>query len=679
LLTAEELTGATTPTLLDLTATSTDDKPKDDDGDAANRTAQTNSNEQADTPLPAPLLRTTTDTSQTPPSVMPIVDGTNSKAVLLKPTPIQATSTSTPAITPPTPTNTAAAAAAAAAAGNGKRAPFKTSDESFSSKKDGKGKGKLKTSVGSGSCSVLSGTGSNKSNNNVSTSAEEVSRRDPKHKLGGAASAGSADDGNRWREPTMTVTTDRRGNRVLLLSDVKGQISLLNTVAISAKVSYVICTGNFGFFDASSASTIDAGALPKAAPSKTHGSKAPGGRQDVGELPLCIEGKLKLKVPVYTIWGDQEDVRVLCKFRRGEYTVPNLHIIDELNSHANDGLRLLGLGGAIDVTKMVDGGSEGDGTIAGEGGRMWTTLLQIGQLIKTSKQTYRQGETRMFITFGNPLLEGFLTILAHELKADIVLFHQSSSFGVVSLRENVVNSMDTMARRMKEAAGSVRRVWDEVGREVTELLRDAGMIEYLELIDAALGVLKTEPSPYHHSNVWHIGAAPLSSVYPRSKSVLTTNGASNSQFGLDMTCSGADLQRQRSYSTRTRGTFTSSRPLQSSSATSEAAEHRAKVAVVGGKGWSRIPTVVEVRELFAGSSISWIYLPRDVAGDITIHFASATDLHRSLNSDVRVFAESSFKVVQLPAVHVATDRSQGRGNTRGKGGGGSSRSIRKGT
>lgn len=48
-------------------------------------------------------------------------------------------------------------------------------------------------------------------------------------------------------------------------------------------------------------------------------------------------------------------------------------------------LRLLGLGGALVVAKMFDNG-EGSATIAGGGGTMWTTALQIGELIDTAQR-----------------------------------------------------------------------------------------------------------------------------------------------------------------------------------------------------------------------------------------------------------------------------------------------------
>ena len=89
-------------------------------------------------------------------------------------------------------------------------------------------------------------------------------------------------------------------------------------------------------------------------------SRFPPNELPLSELPLLISGQLKLDVPVYTVWGACEDVRVLEKFRSGEYKVHNLHIIDEARSmlleQGGVKLRLLGLGGAVVMHKLFDNG-----------------------------------------------------------------------------------------------------------------------------------------------------------------------------------------------------------------------------------------------------------------------------------------------------------------------------------
>ena len=78
----------------------------------------------------------------------------------------------------------------------------------------------------------------------------------------------------------------------------------------------------------------------------------------LSELPLFLNKISSFEVPVYTTWGACEDVRVLEKFRSVEYQVENLFIVDEHDSRLLEvgglKLRLLGLGGAVVMHKLLD-------------------------------------------------------------------------------------------------------------------------------------------------------------------------------------------------------------------------------------------------------------------------------------------------------------------------------------
>lgn len=145
----------------------------------------------------------------------------------------------------------------------------------------------------------------------------------------------------------------------------------------------------------------------------------------LSELLLFLNNQMKFDVPVYTTWGACEDVRVLEKFRSGEYRAKNLFIVDEHDSRLLEvgglKLRLLGLGGAVVMHKLFDNG-EGRTTIAGGQGTMWTTVLQMGELIETALATFDRSETRIFISHMSPGREGLLAQLALALR---VLFPHS--------------------------------------------------------------------------------------------------------------------------------------------------------------------------------------------------------------------------------------------------------------
>lgn len=76
----------------------------------------------------------------------------------------------------------------------------------------------------------------------------------------------------------------------------------------------------------------------------------------LSQFPLLLSGSITFPVPVFTVWGLIEDVRIVERFRTGEYEVNNLTVIDEASSALLEAaglkLRLLGLGGAVALHKM---------------------------------------------------------------------------------------------------------------------------------------------------------------------------------------------------------------------------------------------------------------------------------------------------------------------------------------
>lgn len=185
---------------------------------------------------------------------------------------------------------------------------------------------------------------------------------------------------------------------------------------------------------------------------------------------MFIERKYTLDVPVYTVWGACEDVRVLEKFRSGEYKIEKLHIIDEASSRLLEvggvKLRLLGLGGAVVMHKLFDNG-EGRTTIAGGQGTMWTTLLQMGELVDTANRVYDPTETRIFVTHASPAREGLLNQLSVTLKADFSIsaglhFRYGSSYNEFSVNP----TLDHYRGKLAASKASFNDVWETVKSEV---------------------------------------------------------------------------------------------------------------------------------------------------------------------------------------------------------------------
>lgn len=302
--------------------------------------------------------------------------------------------------------------------------------------------------------------------------------------------------------------------RVLCIADVRGNLRSLNDLAKQAHADYIVHTGDFGFYDDTSLERIAEKTLKHVAQYSPLISEAvkkaisqPGNGASVksrfsptelplSELPLLLNGELKLDVPVYTVWGACEDVRVLEKFRSREYKVQNLHIIDEAQSMLLEvggvKLRLLGLGGAVVMHKLFDNG-EGRTTIAGGQGTMWTTLLQMGELVDTANRVYDPTETRVFITHASPAREGILNQLSVTLKADFSIsaglhFRYGSSYNEFSVNP----TLDHYRGKLAASKASFNDVWETVKGEVEPAIQQNEAQQ--NLLKNALSIVEKMPT-----------------------------------------------------------------------------------------------------------------------------------------------------------------------------------------
>ena len=222
----------------------------------------------------------------------------------------------------------------------------------------------------------------------------------------------------------------------------------------------------------------------------------------LSELSLFLNKTHTLNVPVYTVWGACEDVQVLEKLRSGEYKIDNLHIIDEAHSRLLDiggvKLRLLGLGGAVVMHKLFDNG-EGRTTIAGGQGTMWTTLLQMGELVDTATRVYDPTETRIFVTHASPAREGLLNQLSVTLKADFSIsaglhFRYGSSYNEFSVNP----TLDHYRGKLAASKASFNDVWETVKAEVEPAVSQNDSQQ--RLLDYALEIVNKMPTVANGGN-----------------------------------------------------------------------------------------------------------------------------------------------------------------------------------
>ncbi|KAG5650091.1 hypothetical protein H0H81_000800 [Sphagnurus paluster] len=309
---------------------------------------------------------------------------------------------------------------------------------------------------------------------------------------------------------TQTKILDTAHGRILCIADIRGRLSGLNDLARDANAKAIIHTGDFGFFESNSLDRINDRTLrhltmyspliPSAQRTHLLAPENPPAiiRSTVNiallsEFPLLLSGQIKLQVPVYTVWGACEDVLVLEKFRQGTYAIDNLHVLDEATTRCIDvggvKLRLLGLGGALVPHKMFDNG-EGSATIAGGQGTMWTTALQIGELVDTAQRVFDPTETRLLVTHTSPGREGIMAQLGLVVKADLTIsaglhFRYATSYNEFSVQ----GDFEGFRHKLTLGKEGFDKVWETVRPQVEAVIDEHQKV----LLDKALSVIERLP------------------------------------------------------------------------------------------------------------------------------------------------------------------------------------------
>ncbi|KAG0337158.1 hypothetical protein BG000_005758, partial [Podila horticola] len=319
--------------------------------------------------------------------------------------------------------------------------------------------------------------------------------------------------------PTLSTINTPAG-KVLCVADLRGNISQLDDLVDQTGAKLIIHCGDFGFYERDSLTRISDRTLkhlvqystlipPSLRTRLLQSTVTPDSlRQQIrastsnilSELPLYLSGQKSLKVPMYTVWGACEDVGVLEKFRSGEYTIPNLNIIDESATAVIDiggvKLRLFGLGGAIAQHKLFDIG-DGTSTIAGGSGTMWTTALQIGQLVDTAQKVFDPTETRILISHASPGREGILAQLALVLKADFTISAGLHfRYGISYNEFGVQGDQELYRNKLANAQKGFMDMWEGIKGHVESHISDEQRI----LLDNCLSVVNRLPAVSTLSN-----------------------------------------------------------------------------------------------------------------------------------------------------------------------------------
>lgn len=243
--------------------------------------------------------------------------------------------------------------------------------------------------------------------------------------------------------------------RLAAVSDIQGNWDALEAIAAEQQASYIVHTGNFGFWNPGTAEretdlaylkqiVAFLAVLPKHLVTELNDlsliNGSGGSEPDIeGETSITqayhkvlqepnmishmdayLAGTKLLPCPVYTIVGPLDDPVIVDKFVSGEYRVPNLYIVDHRHSYTLEGegskIHIYGLGGNLKVHSLFDSGDldaeAGNlySELCGRAGDLWVTLFQIAQLYLNALEEKPVGPTvKIFLSHlpvvKSPLLE----------------------------------------------------------------------------------------------------------------------------------------------------------------------------------------------------------------------------------------------------------------------------------
>lgn len=219
--------------------------------------------------------------------------------------------------------------------------------------------------------------------------------------------------------------------RFLLISDTHGNLGIINELAARVQADAVIHAGDLGFYDDGSydrlsereiALQITHSDLPR--DEKTHMMMLPRSERIVaaraarllGEFQAYVDGAVTLCVPVYAVWGNHEDRDVVERVIRGDIKVVNLHVLDGTQTFKVGSVLVYGLGG-----NLLPGSKMMQNPIAGGGGKVWTTLSQYVDLVRTADKESDWSGPRIFVSHVSPGKEPFVELLGARTRADITV------------------------------------------------------------------------------------------------------------------------------------------------------------------------------------------------------------------------------------------------------------------
>ncbi|KNC82716.1 hypothetical protein SARC_05003 [Sphaeroforma arctica JP610] len=315
--------------------------------------------------------------------------------------------------------------------------------------------------------------------------------------------------------------------RILMVAHVHGRLNYLNNLIQTTKATAVINAGNFGFYDDESYNRMRVGDLESRLQSSMANSLSSAEcaralsmqnsnqlrvylrqRNFLSELPSYINGDLTFRVPVYTVWGVDEDIRVIEKIRSKEYRIRNLFILDESRVFTvpQSDIQLVGLGGNLVYHWLFDNG-QGQEKVSGDVGKIWVTLLQLASLVDMADKSRDPTMLRVLVTHVGAGREPLIALLAHRIKADYSVSGHFHSRYCVSMNTWAVNEYEVFLKRLQQTKQEVLACWKSIEAHAEQCCQPQELVN----IRSALELIEEVPSEEEYLSLWRVSLPDMDS------------------------------------------------------------------------------------------------------------------------------------------------------------------------
>jgi len=254
--------------------------------------------------------------------------------------------------------------------------------------------------------------------------------------------------------------------RFLLISDTHGNLGIIDELARDVEADAVIHAGDFGFYDTESyerlserelrlqilhsdLSSIDKKrflALPRQEKIEAAKNDCP-----LSELPFYLAGERHFEVPVYAVWGNHEDKDVVEGFFCGDSEVENLNILHHERAYRVGPALVYGLGG-----NFLAGSKLMQQPIAGGSGRVWSTLSQYTDLVKTVENEEGQRGPRIFVSHVSPGKEPFVELIGARTRAEFTVSGHMGAPTSMVWNPFAISSVEESTHRLHNGLEKVR-------------------------------------------------------------------------------------------------------------------------------------------------------------------------------------------------------------------------------